>query len=154
MCHDGLAGGGLLLRGPNARASGVCPGGTPAVDKGDNAWMLTSSALVLMMTGPGLALFYCGLVRKKNVLSVMMQCVFLMCLLSVIWAIYGYSLSFGGEGLDRRLPLSADEQRRGDLGPGQRAAGPLLPVRSEHRPAFPCSPTCSSRGCSLSSRRR
>ncbi len=67
------------------------------VDKGDNAWMLTSSALVLMMTGPGLALFYCGLVRKKNVLSVMMQCVFLMCLLSVIWAVYGYSFSFGGD---------------------------------------------------------
>ena len=50
--------------------------------------MLTSSALVLMMTAPGLALFYCGLVRKKNVLSVMMQCVFLMCLMTVIWA-YG-----------------------------------------------------------------
>ena len=60
--------------------------------------MLTSSALVLMMTGPGLALFYCGLVRKKNVLSVMMQCVFLMCLMTVIWGLYGFSLSFGGSG--------------------------------------------------------
>ncbi len=79
--------------GPAASASAQAP----AVDRGDNAWMLTSSALVLMMTGPGLALFYCGLVRKKNVLSVMMQCVFLMCLLSVIWAIYGYSLSFGND---------------------------------------------------------
>jgi Amt family ammonium transporter len=57
--------------------------------------MLVSIALVLMMTAPGLALFYCGLVRKKNVLSVMMQCVFLMCLLTVIWALYGYSLVFG-----------------------------------------------------------
>jgi Amt family ammonium transporter len=66
------------------------------VDSGDNAWMLTSSALVLMMTGPGLALFYCGLVRKKNVMSVMMQCIFLMCLMSVIWAVYGYTLAFGG----------------------------------------------------------
>ena len=55
---------------------------SPKVDSGDNAWMLTSSALVLMMTGPGLALFYCGLVRKKNVLSVMMQCIFLMCLMT------------------------------------------------------------------------
>src|SRR5207344_2222951 len=63
---------------------------------GHNAWMLTSSALVLMMTGPGLAMFYSGLVRKKNVLSVMMQCVFLMGLMTVIWALYGYSLSFGG----------------------------------------------------------
>jgi Amt family ammonium transporter len=66
------------------------------LDRGDNAWLLVSSALVLMMTGPGLALFYCGLVRKKNVLSVMMQCVFLMALMSVLWVVYGYSLSFGG----------------------------------------------------------
>src|SRR3954465_5172484 len=63
---------------------------------GHNAWMLTSSALVLFMTAPGLAMFYGGLVRKKNVLSVMMQCLFLMALNTVIWAIYGYSLSFGG----------------------------------------------------------
>ncbi len=67
----------------------------PTVDPGDNAWVLTSSALVLMMTGPGLALFYCGLVRKKNVLSVMMQCIFLMCLMTVIWALYGFGISFG-----------------------------------------------------------
>ena len=69
----------------------------PKVDSGDNAWVLTSSALVLMMTGPGLALFYCGLVRKKNVLSVMMQCIFLMCLMTVIWALYGFGLSFGND---------------------------------------------------------
>jgi ammonium transporter, Amt family len=62
---------------------------------GHNAWMLTSSALVLFMTAPGLALFYGGLVRKKNVLSVMMQCLFLMGLMTVIWALYGYSLAFG-----------------------------------------------------------
>ena len=86
------AGAASAAQTPGAAAA---PAAVPAVDKGDNAWMLTSSALVLMMTGPGLALFYCGLVRKKNVLSVMMQCVFLMCLLSVIWAIYGYSLAFG-----------------------------------------------------------
>jgi Amt family ammonium transporter len=70
----------------------------PLVDRGDNAWMLTSSALVLMMTGPGLALFYGGLVRKKNVLSVMMQCFFLMGLMTVIWALWGYTLAFGGDG--------------------------------------------------------
>ncbi len=63
---------------------------------GDNAWMLTASALVLLMTAPGLAMFYGGLVRKKNVLGVMTQCVFLMGLNSVIWALYGYSLVFGG----------------------------------------------------------
>src|SRR5690606_35916560 len=63
---------------------------------GNNAWMLTSCALVLFMTAPGLAMFYGGLVRKKNVLSVMMQCLFLMGLMTVIWALYGYSLAFGG----------------------------------------------------------
>jgi ammonium transporter, Amt family len=63
---------------------------------GHNAWMLTSTALVLFMTVPGLAMFYGGLVRKKNVLSVIMQCLFLMCLMTTIWALYGYSLSFGG----------------------------------------------------------
>ncbi len=68
----------------------------PTLDKGDQAWMLVSSALVLFMTAPGLALFYGGLVRKKNVLGVMMQCFFLMGLMTVLWALYGYSLAFGG----------------------------------------------------------
>ena len=63
-----------------------------------NAWMLICCALVLFMTAPGLAMFYGGLVRRKNVLSVMMQCIFLMGLMTVIWAIYGYSLAFGGSG--------------------------------------------------------
>jgi ammonium transporter, Amt family len=62
---------------------------------GDNAWMLTSSALVLMMTAPGLALFYGGLVRRKNVLSTMMHSVILMVLATVLWAFVGYSLTFG-----------------------------------------------------------
>lgn len=61
----------------------------------DVAWMLVSSAFVLMMTAPGLALFYGGLVRKKNILGVMMQCVFLMGLMSIVWALWGYSLAFG-----------------------------------------------------------
>ncbi|MGE5191396.1 MAG: ammonia channel protein, partial [Deltaproteobacteria bacterium] len=61
--------------------------------------MLTSSALVLMMTAPGLALFYCGLVRKKNVLGVMMQCFFLMGILSIVWALWGYSLAFAPNAL-------------------------------------------------------
>ncbi|MEM9658038.1 MAG: ammonia channel protein, partial [Planctomycetota bacterium] len=65
---------------------------------GNNAWMLTSCALVLCMTAPGLAMFYGGLVRKKNVLSVMMQCLFLMGLMTVLWSLYGYSLAFGGDG--------------------------------------------------------
>ena len=65
-----------------------------AQTSGDNAWMLTSAALVLMMTGPGLALFYGGLVRRKNVLGTMMQSFTLMALISVLWAIVGYSLCF------------------------------------------------------------
>jgi ammonium transporter, Amt family len=66
-----------------------------AKSSGDNAWMLTSSALVLMMTGPGLALFYGGLVRKKNVLGTMMQSFAMMALITVLWAIFGYGLCFG-----------------------------------------------------------
>jgi Amt family ammonium transporter len=62
---------------------------------GDNAWMLTSAALVLMMTGPGLALFYGGLVRRKNVLSTMMHSFALMAVVTILWAIYGYSFAFG-----------------------------------------------------------
>ncbi len=67
---------------------------TAEIDTGDNAWMLVCSALVLMMTGPGLALFYGGLVRKKNFLSTMMQSFALMGVMTVLWAVYGYSLAF------------------------------------------------------------
>ncbi len=65
-----------------------------AQSAGDNAWMLVCAALVLLMTGPGLALFYGGLVRKKNVLATMMQSFVLMAVITVIWALYGYSLAF------------------------------------------------------------
>jgi Amt family ammonium transporter len=71
---------------------------TAAQSAGDNAWMLVSAALVLMMTGPGLALFYGGLVRRKNTLAIMMQSFLLMALISVLWALVGYSLCFGGNG--------------------------------------------------------
>ncbi len=67
------------------------------VNSANVAWMLVASALVLMMTAPGLALFYGGLVRKKNILGVMMQCIFLMGLMSVVWALWGYSFAFGGD---------------------------------------------------------
>jgi ammonium transporter, Amt family len=81
---------------PAPAAQEAPPPAPKPLDRGDNAWVLTSSALVLMMTGPGLAMFYCGLVRKKNVLSVIMQCIFLMGLMSIIWGLWGYSISFGG----------------------------------------------------------
>ncbi|AGA88972.1 ammonium transporter [Thioflavicoccus mobilis 8321] len=74
---------------------------TPTIDTGDTAWMLTATALVLFMTLPGLALFYAGMVRAKNVLSVLMQCFAVASLMSILWAIYGYSLAFtDGGGLN------------------------------------------------------
>jgi Amt family ammonium transporter len=66
-----------------------------AQSAGDNAWMLVSTALVLMMTGPGLALFYGGLVRRKNVLGTMMQSFVMMALITILWVLFGYSLGFG-----------------------------------------------------------
>ncbi len=102
----------LLLTASTLVMSSVCPllaQSAPSVEQrlaalesatktaqlsGDNAWMLTSSALVLMMTGPGLALFYGGLVRRKNVLATMMHSFALMAVITVLWAIYGYSLAF------------------------------------------------------------
>jgi len=69
-----------------------------ALSAGDTAWMLTATALVLFMTIPGLSLFYAGMVRSKNVLSVLMQCFAITALMSILWALYGYSIAFGGEG--------------------------------------------------------
>ncbi len=70
----------------------------PALDSGDTAWMLTSTALVLMMTIPGLAMFYAGMVRKKNVLTMSMQVFATCCVATLVWMVIGYSLAFGGEG--------------------------------------------------------
>src|SRR5262249_21502711 len=103
---------------------------TDAATAGHNAWMLTSSALVLFMTAPGLAMFYGGLVRKKNVLGVMMQCLFLLGLLTVVWGLYGYSLAFRGaaphgrshRSRSRRHCLFAYHQHRRLLADEQRPA--------------------------------
>ena len=81
---------GLLLLPMMVQAEGI--------DSGDTAWVLTSTALVLFMTLPGLALFYGGLVRAKNVLSVLMQCFVIACVVTILWVVYGYSLSFGDGG--------------------------------------------------------
>jgi len=64
------------------------------IDSGDTAWVLVGAALVMLMT-PGLAFFYGGLVRRKNVLSILMQCMMILCLISLQWVLFGYSLSFG-----------------------------------------------------------
>ena len=81
----------FIISSPYSLADGL--------SSGDTSWILTSTALVLFMTLPGLALFYGGLVRSKNVLSVLMQCFTIACLISVCWVVYGYSLAFKGSGL-------------------------------------------------------
>jgi Amt family ammonium transporter len=86
---------GLLFACPSLALAQGATNTAPAINTGDNAWMLASAALVLMMTGPGLALFYGGLVRTKNVLGTMMHSFFLMSLITLLWFLYGYSLSFG-----------------------------------------------------------
>ena len=68
------------------------------IDSGDTAWMIVATALVLFMTFPGLALFYGGLVRSKNILSILVQCFAIGCLMSILWLIYGYSLATNGDG--------------------------------------------------------
>ncbi len=84
---------------PAAEAPAAEEATTPTVHKGDVAWMMTATLLVIFMALPGLALFYGGLVRSKNMLSVLMQVMVVFSLISVLWAVYGYSLAFGGEGL-------------------------------------------------------
>ena len=80
---------------PGAPAPGAPAAAAPKIDKGDNAWMLTSSALVLMMTIPGLFLFYGGLVRGKNALGTIMQSFIIVALISIQWVLWGYTLAFG-----------------------------------------------------------
>jgi ammonium transporter, Amt family len=87
----------VTTEAPAMAAEAAAP--APTVDKGDVAWMMLSTLLVIMMAVPGLALFYGGLVRSKNMLSVLMQVMVVFSLISVLWAVYGYSLAFGGEGL-------------------------------------------------------
>ncbi len=77
-----------------AAAVAAAPAGPPKLDSGDTAWMLSSTALVLLMTVPGLALFYAGMVRKKNVLATMMQSFTICCIVTIVWAIAGYSVAF------------------------------------------------------------
>lgn len=82
----------------DAPAAPAADAPAPIVEKGDVAWMMVSTLLVIMMAIPGLALFYGGLVRSKNMLSVLMQVMMVFSLISVLWVIYGYTVAFGGEG--------------------------------------------------------
>src|ERR1044072_920832 len=89
----GLAAAGLTFL--SVAAAPAAEEASPVIDSGDTAWVLTASALVLMMTLPGLALFYGGLVRSKNVLNVLMQCFISAGIVGVLWIVVGYSLAFG-----------------------------------------------------------
>jgi Amt family ammonium transporter len=88
---------------PAAAPAAATPAAAPApaakkLDTGDTSWMLISTVLVTLMVIPGLALFYAGMVRTKNALSVLMQVFAIFSLMAILWAIYGYSLAFSGEG--------------------------------------------------------
>ncbi len=102
----GLGGLGLMLLVEPALAQAAAPAAAaappaPVPNKGDTAWMLVATCLVLMMSIPGLALFYGGLVRTKNMLSLLTQVFAIVCLVCLIWVFYGYSLSFtNGSGLN------------------------------------------------------
>ncbi|MFO1433907.1 MAG: ammonium transporter [Candidatus Competibacteraceae bacterium] len=91
---------GLLLAGLAAPSLALAQQNpSPVLNTGDTAWMLTATALVLFMTIPGLALFYAGMVRAKNVLSIMMQCFAITSLVTILWTLYGYSLAFDATGM-------------------------------------------------------
>ena len=93
-----------------AASPALAAGNAPVPNPGDTAWMLTSSALVLMMSIPGLALFYGGLVRSKNMASILTQVFTIVALVGVLWTLYGYSLAFGDGGSLQRLSLAASER--------------------------------------------
>ena len=104
MIRSGIRGetvlrGALTLLPLLAPALGHTQDAAPVLDTGNTAWMLTSTVLVLFMTIPGLALFYAGMVRSKNVLSVLMQCFAVTALITILWLLYGYSLAFDTTGM-------------------------------------------------------
>ncbi|MBA3845791.1 MAG: ammonium transporter [Planctomycetes bacterium] len=121
----------LLMAAP----LGAAEAAAPAISSGDTAWMMTATAFVMLMTIPGLAIFYGGLVRSKNVLSILAQCLAITCLVSLLWVAYGYSLAFDQTGMVK------DELNRGSfigglsrlflLGMGADSVHPLAPTIPE-----------------------
>src|SRR5205085_3360486 len=97
LARIGVAGAALFLIFPlavYAQTAAPAAAAPPKIDTGDTAWMLSSTALVLLMTIPGLALFYAGMVRKKNVLATMMQSFVICCIVTIVWVVAGYSIAF------------------------------------------------------------
>src|SRR5271170_7356779 len=123
--HALLAGLFVVLCPALARAADA-----PTINSGDTAWMLTSTALVLLMTIPGLAVFYGGMVRRHNVLSTVMQSFATACLVAVLWAVVGYSLAFANGNayigdLSRFLLNGMDMNNAFVLGAGTAGATPM-----------------------------
>ena len=107
--------------------------GPPKIDTGDTAWMLASTALVLLMTVPGLALFYGGMVRKKNILATLMQSFAITCIVTIVWCVAGYSLAFTTPAMP---PMSATCRAScctASPTTSPRATTPGLRSRSRHR---------------------
>src|SRR4051812_45364721 len=126
----------LVALGPTLAWGADAPA-PPVPNKGDTAWMLTSTALVLLMSVPALALFYGGLVRTKNMLSVLMQVFVVFSLISVLWCVYGYSLAFteGNAffgGFDRLFLQGTFDPLKGDYA----MAGPFTKNTPQPPPAF------------------
>ena len=105
-----FAGGAAMAQSPTQPAAQI----SARINAADTAWMMAATALVLMMTIPGLALFYAGMVRKKNVLATMAQSLAATALCSILWAAFGYTLVFGGDGSAARRPGSLAAARHGD----------------------------------------
>src|SRR4051812_4452023 len=112
-----LLAGAVYAQTPTNEAAAAAPAAAaaaPTPNKGDTAWMLVSSALVLMMSIPGLALFYGGLVRTKNMLSVLTQVFAIVCLVGLLWGFFGYSMAFtNGGGLHPFLRRPFEDVLRG-----------------------------------------
>ena len=128
----GLAIGAAAFVSPSFAQDAAAAAVEAKIDTGDTAWMLTSTALVLMMTVPGLALFYGGMVRKSNVLAIMMQSFAVCCLVTVLWTILGYSLAFGEGGaylgdMSRLLAKGMGWEAPFTLGSGESAVATTIP---------------------------
>ena len=128
----GLAIGAAAFVSPSFAQDAAAAAVEAKIDTGDTAWMLTSTALVLMMTVPGLALFYGGMVRKSNVLTIMMQSFAVCCLVTILWTVLGYSLAFGEGGaylgdMSRLLAKGMGWEAPFTLGSGESAVATTIP---------------------------
>ena len=141
---------------------GLALAAPPTLNSGDTAWMIVATALVLLMTIPGLALFYAGMVRAKNVLSVLMQCFAITGLISVLWVVYGYSLVFDTTGMEKGVVNLASGWADGVLHHefGAHSVAPFEVLRlrlrqqqgggqTEHDQALHCATPCVSSPCWL-----